>query len=267
MRPGPIAAALAGALALAVSAGPAHAYLDPDAAYGMALAHHHPTDGRAHNYRIAMLLYCRADSDGHARAAFAIGLLYAAGQGIKKDEAQAHAWFLRAASLGHPEGRSMAKIFNPRGRRRPALCPNGWGRSAQAKLYAPAEIRALIEKMAPGFGLDPRLVLAVIQIESAYQPDAVSSARAQGLMQLIPATAARFGVRDPFNPADNVRGGMSYLQWLLRRFDGDVVKTLAAYNAGEGAVAKYGGIPPYRETQNYVRKIRSIYDRVTHPVP
>lgn len=261
-----LAAAVLSAVALVLAAAPARAYLDPDATYALAIARHHPTDGGSPNYTIAMLLYCHADIDGHANLAYAIGLLYAAGQGVKKDEAAAHAWFVRAASLGHPEGRSMARIFNPRGRKKAAECPNGWGRGAQARIYAPDDIRVLVEKMAPEFGLDPKLVLAVIQVESAYQTNAVSSANARGLMQLIPATAARFGVRDSFNPTDNIRGGMTYLRWLLRRFQGDVVKSVAAYNAGEGAVDRYGGIPPYKETQGYVKKIRRLYDRLTHPV-
>lgn len=245
---------------------PAAAYLDADAAYGMALNFHSPIDGRPSNHRLAMLMYCRADTDGHADAAYAIGLMYAGGQGFKKNEARAHAWFVRATSLGHPEGKSMAKIFRVRGKRGRAVCPNGWGRSAQAKLYAPSEIRTMVEEMAPGFNLDPKLVLAVIQVESAYQTKAVSSANAQGLMQLIPATAERFGVRDAFNPKDNIRGGMTYLRWLLRKFEGDVTKTVAAYNAGENAVLRYGGVPPYRETRNYVRKIRRLYTKLRHPI-
>lgn len=242
------------------------AYVDADASYGMALSHHHPTDGRPRNYRVAMLLYCRADTDGHANAAYAIGLLYAAGHGFKQDQARAHAWFKRAAALGHPEGTGMAKLFRQRGKRGSARCPNGWGRSARARLYAPTEIRAMVGDLAPKYGLDPKLVLAVIQVESAYQTNAVSSANAQGLMQLIPATAERFGVRDAFNPTENINGGMRYLKWLLKHFGGDVTKTVAAYNAGEGAVRKYGGVPPYRETQNYVRKIRRLYQKLRHPI-
>lgn len=259
-----IAAVLAVLLAFAATPPPASAYLDADAAYGMALDFHQPSDGRTANYRLAMLMYCRADSDGHANAAFAIGLIYGSGIGFVRNDARAYAWFLRAASLGHPEGRSMAKIFRPRGKHGRAVCPNGWGRST--RLFAPTEIRAMVEEMAPTFRLDPKLVLAVIQVESAYQPHAVSSANAQGLMQLIPATAARFGVRDAFDARDNLRGGMAYLRWLLKNFDGDVTKTVAAYNAGENAVKRYGGIPPYRETQNYVRKIRLLYNKPRHPI-
>ena len=109
-------------------------------------------------------------------------------------------------------------------------------------------------------------MLSVIQVKSTYKADAVSSANAQGLMQLIPATATRFGVRDAFNPVDNIHGRMRYPRWLLKRFKGDVTKTVASYNAGEGAVKKYGDVPLYRETQNYVRKIRRLYTRLRHPI-
>ena len=135
---------------------------------------------------------------------------------------------------------------------------------AQA-LRAPGAIRKLVEEMAPTYGLDPKLVLAVISVESAFQVEAVSSANARGLMQLIPATAERFGVRNLFDPAQNLRGGMAYLKWLLKRFKGNVALALAGYNAGEGAVQKYGGIPPYKETQGYVQKIRRLYDKREHP--
>jgi soluble lytic murein transglycosylase-like protein len=239
---------------------PANAYVDADVSYDMALRHHHPTDGRARNYRVAMLLHCRADADGHANSA------YAGGHVFKQNQARASAWFKRASALGHPEGASMAKISRQRSKRGSARWPNGWGRTARAKLYAPQEIRALVAELAPKYGLDPKLVLAIIQVKSAYQTDAVSSANAQGLMQLIPATATRFGVRDAFNLTENIQGGMRYLPWLLKCFKGDVTKTVSAYDAGEGAVKNYGGVPPYRETQNYVRKIRRLYAKLRHPV-
>jgi soluble lytic murein transglycosylase-like protein len=132
-------------------------------------------------------------------------------------------------------------------------CPNGWGHYARARLCAPADIRTLVEEMAPQFKPHPKLVLDVIQVETAYQTDTVSPANAHGLIKLIPVTARRFGVRDSFNPKDNIRGGISYLGWLPRQFKVDVLKTVAAYNTGEGAVRNYGGIPPYWETRNYVR--------------
>ncbi|HVQ35945.1 MAG TPA: lytic transglycosylase domain-containing protein [Pyrinomonadaceae bacterium] len=118
-----------------------------------------------------------------------------------------------------------------------------------------------IYRAAQQAGLDPRLVHAVIQQESRYQKRALSHAGAQGLMQLMPATARRFGCDDPHDPAANIKAGTKYLAWLLKRFEGDVSLALAGYNAGEGAVDKYDGVPPYSETQNYVRKIVANYGR------
>lgn len=247
----------------ATIAAPARAYLDAAAAYRMALGYHHPVAGKRRNYKRAMLLYCHADKDDHAGAAFAIGLMYAAGQGVRRSDARSGAWFGRAADLGHEEAGNLLKLFRQSGRRRPAVCPNGWGRGGTAT--APVKIRQLVEKMAGRYKLDPKLVLAVIAVESAFQPDAVSSKNAQGLMQLIPATARRFGVRDAFDPADNLRGGMAYLRWLLTHFEGDVTLALAAYNAGEGAVKRYRGVPPFAETRRYVRKIRRLYAPARHP--
>ncbi|KAA6187900.1 lytic transglycosylase domain-containing protein [Thiohalocapsa marina] len=119
-----------------------------------------------------------------------------------------------------------------------------------------ARFAALIDATAKRHGIDPELVHAVIRAESSYNPRAKSPAGACGLMQLMPATAERFGVRDRWDPAQNIRGGVAYLRLLMERFDGDLRLVLAAYNAGEGAVAKYGNrVPPYRETRAYVRKV------------
>lgn len=107
--------------------------------------------------------------------------------------------------------------------------------------------------------LDPALVHAVIRAESNYNHLAVSHAKAEGLMQLIPATAKRFNVKDSFDPEQNITGGTKYLRWLFKRFNGDIRLTLAGYNAGEGNVDKYNGIPPFRETQNYVKKVMRFY--------
>ncbi|KAA2284812.1 lytic transglycosylase domain-containing protein [Arenimonas fontis] len=120
-----------------------------------------------------------------------------------------------------------------------------------------AEVRAA----AGEFGVEEAVVRAIIHAESAYRPDAVSHAGAQGLMQLIPATAERFGVRDVFDPAQNIRGGVQYLAWLLKRYDGDLSLAAAGYNAGEGAVDRYGGIPPYAETRRYVERVGILAER------
>jgi soluble lytic murein transglycosylase-like protein len=115
-------------------------------------------------------------------------------------------------------------------------------------------------------GVDPRFIHAVIKQESRYHPNALSHAGARGLMQLMPATAKRFGNTDPEDSASNVEAGTKYLAWLLKRFGGDVKLALAGYNAGEGAVDKYKGVPPYSETQNYVTKIVADYGKTYHPV-
>ena len=129
-----------------------------------------------------------------------------------------------------------------------------------------AELDQLITSIGEAEGVDPRFIHAVIWQESKYEQRARSHAGAQGLMQLMPATARRFGCKDTHNPAENIAAGAKYLSWLLKRFDGNVELALAGYNAGEGSVDKYNGIPPYRETQNYVRIITSRYGKDRNPM-
>ena len=128
------------------------------------------------------------------------------------------------------------------------------------------ELDLIIFHAAERQGVDPRFVHAVIQQESKYDPGATSRAGAKGLMQLMPGTAKRFDCKDLKDEACNVEAGTKYLAWLLKRFNGDVSLALAGYNAGEGAVDKYQGIPPYHETQNYVKKIVANYGKTFHPV-
>lgn len=120
-----------------------------------------------------------------------------------------------------------------------------------------------ISKYAGKYGVSADMVKAVIAVESCYNSKAVSPKGAQGLMQLIPETAARFGVSDSFDSSQNIHGGTRYLSWLMKRYDGDLYKAIAAYNAGEGAVDKYKGIPPYNETQHYVRRVLTVYNRLS----
>lgn len=117
----------------------------------------------------------------------------------------------------------------------------------------------IIERYAGQYNVDPVLVRAVIQVESDFNPRCVSNKGARGLMQLIPATAKRFGVRDIFDPEQNIHGGIKYLAYLTRLFNDDLPRALAAYNAGEGAVKRYGGIPPYEETSVYVKRALTVY--------
>ena len=114
---------------------------------------------------------------------------------------------------------------------------------------------AIFEKFASQYRLQPNLLKSVAKMESNFNPLAISKAGAQGIMQLMPKTAASLGVGDPFNPVENIEGGAKYLRQLLDRFDNNIPLALAAYNAGPGTVNKYGGIPPYKETQNYVKKV------------
>ena len=129
----------------------------------------------------------------------------------------------------------------------------------QASLGAPVKLASVINSAAERNHVDPALVQAVIQNESAWNPNAVSPKGAFGLMQLIPSTAERFGVGNVFDPAENIEGGTRYLRELLDRYHGDLKKSLAAYNAGEQAVARFGGVPAYPETRAYVRKVTNTY--------
>jgi hypothetical protein len=137
---------------------------------------------------------------------------------------------------------------------------------ADIPLSGDCDLDWIIFRAGEKAGVDPRFIHAVIKQESRYDPKAVSFAGAQGLMQMMPATAKRFGLKDPFDATANVEAGTKYLKWLLQRFDGDVSLALAGYNAGEGAVDKYKGVPPYGETQNYVKTIVANYGKTYHPV-
>jgi len=126
-------------------------------------------------------------------------------------------------------------------------------------IYKPPQLISLLDTISKIHNVDPHLVRAIAQAESSFNPNAVSHAGAMGIMQLMPKTAKRFGVTDPFCPIQNVIGGVKYLQWLLDFFNGDAEKAIAAYNAGENAVIRHSGIPPFNETRNYVPKVMSLW--------
>jgi soluble lytic murein transglycosylase-like protein len=136
----------------------------------------------------------------------------------------------------------------------PDELPSGAGPESE-----PRSLRELAAEAARRYGIDPALVLAVVDVESAFRPRAVSPKGAQGLMQLMPGTARELGVQDPFDPGQNLDGGARHLRALLNKYQGDLEKALAAYNAGAGAVERHGGVPPYAETREYVRKVLGKY--------
>lgn len=147
-----------------------------------------------------------------------------------------------------PEPEAIAEL--------PGLFPKrSWRFDPLARASGPDNYLAIVYEAASVHDVDATLVAAVIRAESNFDPVAVSRKGAQGLMQLMPATAKRFGVADSFDPAQNIHGGTRYLRLLLDRFEGDPELALAAYNAGEGNVAKYDGVPPFRETVDYIRRI------------
>jgi len=145
--------------------------------------------------------------------------------------------------------------------------PRNFGRNTTASSgQIPANIDELVEQTASRYQVDPELIRAMIRVESDYDPKAVSNKGAMGLMQLIPATAHRFGVANPFDPKQNLEGGVNYLKYLLGLFGGDLNLSLAAYNAGEHSVQRSGGIPAIPQTQNYVRRVTSIYQSGDAPM-
>jgi len=155
----------------------------------------------------------------------------------------------------------------------PALAPVVQATSFNASLIpldipqsGDCDLDLIIFRAGEREGVDPRFIHAVIKQESKYNPEATSPAGAKGLMQLMPATGKRFHCDDLKDQACNVEAGTKYLKWLLKRFNGDVSLALAGYNAGEGAVDKYQGIPPYGETEKYVKKIVANYGKTYHPV-
>jgi soluble lytic murein transglycosylase-like protein len=246
-----------------------------------AAALEHGDGGVERDPRRAAELYCRAARHGDAEAQYSLAWMLTNARGVDRDDAAAAHLFSAAAEQGHVQASNMARALGtPRGD--PPTCllppaddpvtvavaepPARAERAGRGPLVAPprlppnapAPIVRFVELVAPEYGLEPHLVLAVMATESNFDPWAVSPRNARGLMQLIPDTARRFRVRDLTDPADNIRGGMAYLRWLLAYFEGDLKLALAAYNAGERAVERYRGVPPFAETRMYVRKVIAL---------
>ncbi len=226
-------------------------------------------------------LYCEAARYGSAEGAYRLGMLYAFGRGVPANRDYAANLFGIAAMHGHFEAQKMLETIELRTQNTPACVldavapekpvPDAASEgSAAIDAYIanlPKDKRwvvSLVHNIAEWYKVDPKLVLSIITAESNFKVKTKSNVDAQGLMQLIPATAERFNVKNAYNASQNIRGGVKYLRWLLSYFRGDVALTVAAYNAGEGAVDKYRGVPPYRETKAYVKKVLGLYQNERH---
>ena len=233
-------------------------------------------------------LYCEAARTGSAEAQYRLGMLFAFGQGVPASRPYAAALFNVAASIGHEQAGKMLESIEltsvdlpgcvlsaqapPRPPEPAAVAAAGPTAAASAPIewvvrgLPPSRqwVVPLVQAMSGWYALDPKLVLSVIAVESNFQSQAKSPKDAMGLMQLIPATADRFNVRNAYDASQNLRGGMRYLRWLLAYYRGNVRYALAAYNAGEGRVDRYKGVPPFAETRAYVGKVVALYGRASH---
>jgi len=230
----------------------------------LALKYEH-AEGVSRNNAKAATLYCKAAKMGDADAQFFLGWMYANGRGVSKNDNIASYLFAMAAKQGHTHAQKMRHYTSATESSFPSCLSKPPPQLARNLSYSNNYISRLVAKLAPLYEVDPQLVMAIISVESGFNIHAISPKNAQGLMQLIPATAKRFHVKNSFDAEDNIKGGLAYLRWLLTFFKGDVSLVAAAYNAGEGTVKRYNGIPPYPETRNYVRKIRKLYKKRIHP--
>jgi soluble lytic murein transglycosylase-like protein len=242
-----------------------------------AIAYEHG-EGVSKDPQRAAELYCEAARTGDAEALFNLGWMYANGRGIGRDYDIAASLFARAAAAGHAQAIKVLPLFH-NGQPKLPECLTAPAATLEAMAFdiTPAgkdpfadlpgwkqKIADMVVQVAPSYGIEPRLALAVITVESNFDAFARSEKDARGLMQLIPETAARFRVRNAFDARDNVRGGLSYLRWLLAYYRGEVVLAAAAYNAGEAAVDRYRGVPPYAETRDYVKRVMRLFPRERH---
>jgi soluble lytic murein transglycosylase-like protein len=272
-------------VALGLMAALAHAEITPEQLAQFAALR---TEARAYEFGEgvpkdpvrAQETYCKAARMGDAQAQYRLGWMYTFGRGIlARDDGLAAFFYGLAADQGHEQARNMLRLlgkpeaYSPDCMRDPVVenfeaePPVFENRQEPFAATTPEQSRIvkLVERIAPDYGVSPRLALAVIRAESNFNPMARSPRNAQGLMQLIPETSIRFNVKNPYDPVQNVRGGLSYLRWLLAYFEGNVALVAAAYNSGEQTVNRYRGVPPYAETRAYVKQVRQIFRRNDHP--
>lgn len=227
-------------------------------------------------------LYCEASRLGSAEAQYRLGMLYAFGRGVPKSRALGASLFSLAASQGHYEAQKMLDTIDYSTTDVPpcvltAVLPEKAPFSADSSVTANIDVHIkqlpkskrwvveLVSTLAEWYQVDPKLILSMIAVESNFNIQAKSQKAAMGLMQLIPATADRFNVRNAYDASQNVKGGIAYMRWLLAYYRGDLKLAVAGYNAGERAVDRYKGVPPYQETRQYVKKVLDLYQRKHHP--
>src|SRR5258708_9817212 len=202
--------------------------------------------------------------------------MYANGRGVARDDAMAASLLALAAAQGNAAARKALQfVGDARGVLPDCMQPDEplGSNIPQAESVDPfadlppakQKIAALVSTLAPAYAVAPRLALAVITVESNFDPTARSPKDARGLMQLVPDTATRFRVKNAFDIRDNVRGGLAYLRWLLSYYRGEGALAAAAYNAGEAVVDRYRGVPPYPETRNYVQRVPALFRSAHHP--
>ncbi len=232
----------------------------------LATAYEHG-EGVAKNPDKAVGWYCKAAIKGATDAQRSLAWMFLNARGIEKDEALAVRWFKAAAKSGDKYSLQMLSRLDKNLKTKKRICvalPTPYWESRKCSKSCKKVVK-VVNDIAPGYNVEPRLVLALIQQESNFKVKARSHKGAIGLMQLMPATAKRFGVKNAWAPEQNIKGGVRYLVWLLKQYQGNVALTLAGYNAGEKAVERYKGIPPYKETQRYVKRIMKIYGKTHHP--
>lgn len=231
----------------------------------LAIAYEHG-EGIIKNPQKAIQWYCKAAIKGSSKAQVNLAWMFLNARGIKKDEALAVRWFKAAAKSGDQYAEQMLSRLDTGVQTKKTGCiilPTPYWETKRCTQSC-RKVVTIVNEIAPGYNMDPRLILALIQQESNFKVKALSHKGAMGLMQLIPATAKRFGVKNSWDAKQNITGGTRYLAWLLKEYQGNVAFALAGYNAGENAVARYKGIPPYKETQKYVKRILKVYGKTHH---
>lgn len=238
-----------------------------------ALSYEHG-EGVPRDQAYALRLYCESARLGDAEGMYALGWMYANGRGVERNDEYAATFFAMAAGKGNEYAARMQRYTGestgavPECMQTPStLLVQRWPVEALIARLPPArqEVARMLGELAPKYGILPQFALAIGLTESALNPQALSPKNAMGVMQLIPETAQRFNVSKPYDPEQNIRGGLAYLRWLLAYFEGDIALAAAGYNAGEGAVDRHRGVPPYRETRAYVERILRHVGQARHP--